>query len=144
MRGHNIHGRTNKQERSMAPIKRILVAVKTSDRRSRRGVQKAIQIAKQLGASVELFHAISDPVFVDFKPLGDRSIAQIRRETLQLAKERLEKLAAGARKAGVETSCHVSWDFPPHEAIVRRSNTIRADLVIAECHEGRRLAPWLM
>lgn len=128
----------------MDPIKRILVAVKTSDRRSLRGVEKSIRIAKQLGASVELFHAISDPVFVDLKPLSGRSIAEIRRETVKLSTERLEKLAARARKAGVEASCHVSWDFPPHEAIVRRSNAMRADLIIAECHEGRRLAPWLV
>ena len=128
----------------MDPIKRILVAVKTTDVHSRRGVQKAIRIAKQLGASVELFHAISDPVLLELEPLTGRSIAEIRRETLKQSTAKLEKLAVRARKAGVETTCHVSWDFPPHEAIVRRSNAIHADLVIAECHQGRRLAPWLM
>jgi len=44
----------------------------------------------------------------------------------------------------VKASASVEWDFPPYEAIVRRCIRARADLIIAECHKGRRLAPWLI
>ncbi|HEU4590970.1 MAG TPA: universal stress protein [Steroidobacteraceae bacterium] len=128
----------------MHPIRHILIAVKNPDRRSQKGVEKALRIAKRLGASVELFHAISSPVFLDLQPLTGQSVAQIRREALSLRGARLEKLAARGRKAGVKTTSHVAWDFPPHEAIVRRAAAIHADLIVAECHEGKRLTPWLM
>jgi universal stress protein E len=128
----------------MNPIRRILVAVKNPDARRQPGVDKAVRIAKQLDASVELFHAISTPVFLELEPLTGHSVAQIKRESLDLRRSRLEKIAKRARKRGVHASAHVVWDFPPHEAIVRRADQVRADLIIAECHEGKRLTPWLM
>jgi len=128
----------------MVPIRKILVAVKNPDLRRQPGAEKAIGIAKQLGASVEFFNAISTPVFLELQPLTGRSITEIRREALALRGARLEKLVRQARKRGVEARAHAGWDFPPHEAIVRRAAEIRADLIIAECHEGQRLKPWLM
>jgi universal stress protein E len=128
----------------MKPIRRILVAVKNPGLRNQRGVQKALRIARRLGASVELFHAISGPVILELEPLTGHSVAEIRRESLQLRQARLDRLAAAAHKAGVKASACAVWDFPPHEAIVRRALKTRADLIIAECHEGKRLTPWLM
>jgi universal stress protein E len=128
----------------MNPIRHILVAVKNPDLREQRGVKKALHIAKRLGASVELFHAISSPVFLELEPLTGHTVAEIRREALALRGARLEKLAAGARRSHMKVSSHVAWDYPPHEAIERRAAAIHADLIIAECHQGRRLKPWLM
>lgn len=129
----------------MDPIRRILIAVKNPDRRTQPGVEKALRIAKRLGAAVELFHAISSPVFLEMQPLTGQSVAQIRKETLRSRGRRLEKIVQRGRKLGVETSAHVAWDFPPHEAILRRAGAIHADLIIAECHEGKRInTPWLM
>jgi hypothetical protein len=51
---------------------------------------------------------------------------------------------ARAATSGVDVTCKVEWDYPPHEAIVRRAARIGAELIIAECHEGSRLKPWLM
>lgn len=128
----------------MSAIKKILVAVKNPDARRQPGVDKAIGIARSLGASVELFNAISTPVFLELEPLTGKTVAEIRREALDLRRKRLEKIAARARKRGVKTSCSVEWDFPPHEAIVRRAQHSKIDLIIAECHQGVRLKPWLI
>jgi universal stress protein E len=136
--------RVSKNARDMKTIRKVLVAVKNPDARRHPGVDKAIGIAKLLGASVELFNAISTPVFLELEPLTGRSLAEIKRQSLALRTERLEKLVKLARRRGVEASCHVGWDFPPHEAIVRRAAAIHADLVIAECHAGKRLKPWLL
>ena len=37
-----------------------------------------------------------------------------------------------------------AWDYPAHEGIVRHARKHKADLIVAECHAGRRLAPWLL
>jgi nucleotide-binding universal stress UspA family protein len=105
----------------MSAYKKILVAVKNPDARSQPGVNKAIGIARSLGASVELFHSITTPVFLELEPLTGKTVAEIKREALQLRRKRLEKLAAHARKRGVKANCSVEWDYPPHEAIVRHA-----------------------
>jgi universal stress protein E len=128
----------------MRAIRRILFAVKNPDSRKQRGIDKAIHLAKQLGASIELFHAISSPVFLDLQPLTGTSLAELKRESLRLRQQRLEAHAARADARGIDVSCKVQWDYPPHEAIVRRASRIKADLIIAECHEGSRLVPWLV
>ena len=128
----------------MRAIRRILFAVKNPDSRKQRGIDKAIHIAKRLGASIELYHAISSPVFLDLQPLTGNSLADLKREALDLRKRRLEAHAARASARGVTVTCKVQWDYPPHEAIVRRAAHSGAELIIAECHEGSRLKPWLM
>lgn len=127
----------------MQPIRKILVAVKNPDRRRHAVVDKAIRLAKKLRASIEFYHAISDPVFMEIQPLTGQSFAEIKREALTLRQKRLDSLVARACALGVESGATVEWDFPPHEAIVRRAVRCRADLIIAECHEGRRHR-WLM
>lgn len=128
----------------MDAIRRILFAVKNPDSRKQRGIDKAIHIAKRLGASIELYHAISSPVFLDLQPLTGTSLADLKREALDLRTRRLQAHAARADAHGVSVTCKVQWDYPPHEAIVRRAAHSGADLIIAECHEGSRLKPWLM
>ncbi|MBC8024881.1 MAG: universal stress protein, partial [Steroidobacteraceae bacterium] len=115
----------------MTTFRKILIAVKNPDARRQPGVEKALHIAKTLGASVELFHAISAPVFLELQPLTGRSIAELRREAIGLRQERLKKLVVYAHRLGLTASATVEWDFPPHEAIVRRAVQSRADLVIA-------------
>jgi universal stress protein E len=128
----------------MSAIRTILVAVKNPDERRQPGIEKALHIARSLGARVELFHAISTPVLMDLQPLSGTSLADLRREALVLRSQRLEKWVAQGHRLGVKASAFVEWDFPPHEAIVRRCIRARADLIIAECHKGRHVAPWLI
>jgi universal stress protein E len=128
----------------MDPIRRILVAVKNPDTHTHPGVEKAFHIARKLGASVELFNAICSPVLLELEPPAGHSLAEIRKESIARRRERLEKIARKAHKYRVEVDCHVAWDYPPQEAIVRRADQIHADLIIAECHDGKRVKPWLV
>jgi universal stress protein E len=127
----------------MQPVRKILVAVKNPDRRRHAVFDKAIRLAKKLGASVEFFHAISEPVLLEIPSLTGTSLVEIKREALAHRQKRLDKLVDRACELGVESTATVEWDFPPHEAIVRRAVRCRADLIVAECHEGRR-HKWLM
>lgn len=128
----------------MPAFRRILFAVKDPDARHQPGIRKAIHIAKRLGASLELFHAISTPVFLEGQPRAGTSLAEFKRESLELRQQRLEKQVARVGKRGVHVRCTMSRDYPPYEAIVQRATRIRADLIIAECHEGRRVTEWMI
>jgi len=128
----------------MIAFRRILFAVKNLDARRQPGIKKAIHIAKQLGASLEVFHAISTPAFLEGQPRAGSSFAEFKRESLELRQQRLEKQVARVGKLGVDVRCTMSRDYPPYEAIVQRATHIRADLIIAECHEGRRVKEWLI
>ena len=128
----------------MSPIRRVLYAVKDPDPRRDRGAAKAIALAKSCGASIELFHAISAPLFLPADRPSDASLADLKRDTVELQTMRLEKLAAASRVRGVEITCVAAWDYPPHEAIVRRAGHIGADLIVASCHKGSRGNAWLV
>lgn len=125
-------------------IRRILAAVKDPGAHSLPAVNKATQLARALGAELELFHAIDSPYYVDMLGMAtDRTRRQEcdeRSEYLQ----RLERLAARARLHTRTVSVAAEWDYPVYEAIVRRAIEMRADLIVAECHAGRRIAPGLL
>jgi len=128
----------------MRAIRRILVAVKDPGARTLPAVAKAVQLARALSAELELFHAIDSPYYIDMLGMtADRARGMEcdeRGEYLQ----RLERIAARARLHARKVAVAVEWDYPVYEAIVRRAVRIGADLVVAECHAGRRTAPGLL
>jgi universal stress protein E len=118
--------------------------VRSPDAARQPAIVKAIRIAKSFGASLELFHAISSPVFLSLAPLMDASIESLRAKSVEHVRKRLAKYTAVARKHGVKLEYSVAWDYPPHEAIVRRAAAIGADLIVAEGHKGTRTRAWLI
>jgi universal stress protein E len=128
----------------MKSVRRILFAVRHPDAPRQPAVNKAIRIAKSFGASLELFHALSSPVFASLQPLTGESVEALRSRMVEHTRTRLSKFTALARKHGVVADCAAQWDYPPHEAIVRRAAQTRADLIIAEGHRGRHARPWLI
>jgi len=124
--------------------RRILFAVRDPEAARQPGIAKAIQLAKSIGASLELFHALASPVFTTLAPLLDNSIETLRRKALERARTRLAKFAALARRRGVSFTFSAECDYPPHEAVVRRAILIGADLIVAECHKGARTRAWLI
>jgi universal stress protein E len=130
----------------MAKIRRILVAVKNPQAAPQFALAKAGEIARALDASVELFHAIADPVITDSLRHGNRSLS--RSEAMQrILDDRLaslNKLTRAKALARVRCSTHVAWDFPAHEAIARRALEIPADLVVLESLHHMPGANWVM
>jgi len=113
-------------------IKHILVPIRTL-RGARATLRKAAALARSSGADIEIFHAIDEPVLVDPERREPYVIALQRRSAsiLQKWQQRLEKLAADPDLAGLQVTATAAWDYPAHEAIIRRVNTIHADLVVA-------------
>jgi universal stress protein E len=128
----------------MKPIRRILFAIRDPAARRQTGLAKAITLTQSLGASLELFHALASPVFAGLHPLTGESIEDLRRDLLARTRKRLEGIAAAGRARGVDITCHADWDYPAHEAILRRADRAGADLIIAERHKGPHRRPWLM
>jgi universal stress protein E len=118
----------------MRAFRRILIAVKDPQHAPKVAFAKAGEIARAYGAKVELFHAIADPVITDSLRHGGRALS--RSEAMQrILDERgkhLNRLARAKTLHGVKCSVHVAWDFPAHEAIVRRALDSKADLVVLE------------
>lgn len=128
----------------MPAIRRLLVAVKSPESPPPASVTKAAVLARTAGASLELFHALSTPVQAETFVYSQRSLADVQRSMQRRVLADLEKTAARLRRKGVEVATSAEWDFPPHEAIVRRALRSKADLVVAEQHAGRRALPWLL
>jgi universal stress protein E len=96
-------------------VSRILVAIGDPGRVPPGQLQKAAELAAATGAQVELFHAMRPGDAVD---LGS-------------ARSRMTRLATRKALAGLDVRSCIALDSPPHEAIERRAQVIRADLVIA-------------
>jgi universal stress protein E len=83
-------------------------------------------------------------LFVGLARSEENNVDALRERVEGEARIPLVRLCELARKHGVPATSSVEWDYPPHEAIVRRAARIDADLIIAECHQGARTRPWLM
>ncbi len=129
----------------MRPIRRILVAVKDPGARSLPAVTKGAQLARALGAHLELFHSLSNPLFVDqYTYASGETIQQLQRRIRAICIERLESVAANLRSGGLRVDVSATWDFPIYEAVVRRANRDKSDLIIAERHAKRHIVPGLL
>ncbi|MEP7314713.1 MAG: universal stress protein [Pseudomonadota bacterium] len=122
----------------------ILVAVKNPHSRALSpAVAKAAQIARASGAELQLFHAITAPVYVDMLVYQQTSIATFEKDLRADALRRLDLLAARLRKKGIKVSTAVMTDFPAYEAIIRQASRTQADLIVVEAHAGHKV-PWLL
>jgi universal stress protein E len=128
-------------------IRRILVAIGDLRRTPRSQLRKAATLARSMHASIELFHAITEPVAPhlahrrdDFEAL----FTQAREVVEQHAQRRLERLAQSPVFRGLRVRTLASWDYPAAEAIVRRAVETNATLVVAATHARRFGERWLL
>lgn len=128
----------------MHHFRRIMVAVKDPQARAQFAVDKAAQLARASGADMELFHDMDVPVYLDTTGVDTQGYQAVSRELRSRALEQLERLAIPLRKRGIKVAISAVWDFPAHEAIVRRAVASHSDLIVADCRPGKRFAPYLL
>jgi universal stress protein E len=122
-------------------LRHILVAVGPPTSTHARAIRRAAELATESGARLELFHAnfnpyAGDPVFMQ------QTLDEQMDQALEYSRRRLERLAAPLRRKGLQVATTVAWDYPAHEAIVRRVLDVEPDLLVAEAHKhgvGERL-----
>jgi universal stress protein E len=114
-------------------IKIILLAVRDPAHLPRPQLRKVASLAKALQASVELFHAINE--FIPSSAITgvrrQHSSIQVMSDICARRTRQLERLSEAIADEGARIRVHAEWDFPPHEAVIRRALAIKADLVIA-------------
>jgi universal stress protein E len=130
--------------RDMYSINRILLAVKDPRARSQAALGKAAQLARALGAELQLFHAIAEPVFLDGAGFVAEVYADLERARREWYLQRLEMLARRARRRGIQVSTAATWDFPVCDSIIRQAARFAADLIMIECHPTAHRAAWLL
>ncbi len=128
----------------MQAIRRVLVAVKEPAARSQPAAAKAAQLARGLGAHLELFHAIDTPLYVDLVRMRGATIEEAKLQLRSHRLRQLERIASRLRVPGLQVNVAADWDFPGHEAIVRHAGRTGAGLIVAQRHAGRHVAPWLL
>jgi universal stress protein E len=129
----------------MRPIRRILVGVKDPKVKQLPAVTKAAQLARAFGAELVLFQAIPVPVYLDADVflMGD-GVIDAERTTRDACLERLESIARRLRAKHLKVRVSAEWDYPIYEAIIREAGRVKADLIVAERHEGRHIGAGLM
>lgn len=128
----------------MKKPRRILVAIKNPGSRAQPALRKAAQLAAALGARLELFHAISQPVYLDAFMLEGLTLEQTQKQWRDRLARKLEKHADALRAEGLGVDVRCEWDFPVYEAVIRRASRTDADLIVAERHATKHVLPWLL
>jgi nucleotide-binding universal stress UspA family protein len=111
--------------------KQILVPIDFSDG-SNRAVSQAVELARALGASLELFHAYQLPVFA----LPDSSVTVSPTYVADLtdrAQKELDRQRDGLVAEGLSVTTKV-LEGNPADAIVERATTIHALMIVIGTH----------
>ena len=128
----------------MPVFNRILVAVKELNGKPLPAVLKAAQLARSYGAPLELFHGLTSPLYASPVMSPEKGLVSLEQDLRQKALRRLEAIADRLRAHSIKVTVSAEWDYPAHEAIIRRAQAIKADLIIASLHAGRHRMPWLL
>jgi universal stress protein E len=129
---------------TMSAIRRILVAIKDLDGKHLPALLKAAQLARAYGAQLELVHGLTAPLYTDGIVLRQQGLGALELDVRQEALRRLEAAADRLRIHSIKVSVCAEWDYPSHEAIIRRARAIKADLIVASLQPGRHRLPWLL
>ena len=128
----------------MRSIRRILIAIKDCEAKSTPALVKGAQLARVLGARVELFHGISAPLYVDGYTVTGVELPRIEHDMRSRVLINLEKMAAKLRQDHIKVTVAAEWDYPGYEAVVRRAQQTHTDLIVADQHAGRHIAAGLL
>lgn len=110
-------------------LRRILVAVEFPGEADQPGLDKAIALAMDSGAKLEVLHVAYDPGAGRY---GGGTAQRDIEYVLGLRRAQLERLVDGRRKRGLRVGTRVEWGRPAHELIEKAAIASRADLVVGQ------------
>jgi universal stress protein E len=128
----------------MSTIRRILVAVADPGARSQPAVTKGVQLARRLGAEVEVVHCVFDPQVQGELVYGRRLLEADIEQRVEAARRRLERRVQALARETVPLRVCVRWDYPPHETIIRQALRHKSDLVVVESRGHGRVSRALL
>ena len=119
----------------MKRIRRILCATDFSPA-SRRAFDTALAMAKSLNAKLTIAYVLAPVVTVPDQYIDAATLDRLDQQARQWSTQRLGRLAARAKKAGVKAAV-VLRDGDPADQIVRACRTTKSDLIVVGTH-GRQ------
>ncbi|MBS1218899.1 MAG: universal stress protein, partial [Proteobacteria bacterium] len=119
-------------------FKRILVPIDGSST-SNRGLQQAIQMAREQKAALLLLHVVDESVLIQSAAVSGALFDDLVRSLTESGKNILAKAAALASQKGVQAKTVLIDNsyMPVADAIVKQARKLRADLIVIGTH-GRR------
>lgn len=124
----------------------LLVPVDGSDL-SDQAVNKAVDLARALGARITFVHA-EPGLPVALAGLGEqvdpRTLDMLVNVSRQQTREMLESACQSATLAGVSAEGHSTMNPMPHQAIVETARAVGADLIVMASHGRRGLGALLL
>jgi universal stress protein E len=109
-------------------MRKILVAIRNPSNTPHAQLSKAAAVARASGASIELLHAITEPVICDGASHMERP-SSVAHDDIA-ASRRLARMQRSPVFKDLSVSVAVVHAYPVHEAILHRARMIRADLVV--------------
>lgn len=97
-------------------------------------LERAVWIARHAPARLELFICDYDAHLANTRGAPAASLAEAQAQLIARHRQRLEQLAAPLRESGLTVSVDARWDYPIHDAIVRKAVDFGADIVVKDTH----------
>ena len=117
----------------MSRFRRILHATDFSTA-SAPAFAEALALARQERAELRLVHVMTPPaMFLEDSYLSARTFRELQSQARRAVEDRLARLLARARRAGVRAGADVREGLPADE-IVRAARRRRADLIVVGTH----------
>lgn len=121
-------------------LRRILFAVRDVETVTPGALRKLADLAQgSTAVQIELYHALTESVVVP-PPGGTPKLNEVLDAVATEQRQRLAKLARTPALRDLRVEVQVDWDYPAHEAVIRRAVAIGADLVVGEAHHHARIA----
>jgi universal stress protein E len=117
----------------MTSINKILVVIDpTTD--SQPALERIARLPRPVNAQLTLLICDCEPNLGVGYALTPESVAATRASLLARHRKRLEALAAPLIAQGLDVRTDARWDYPLHEAIIRKAVDWGADLVVKDTH----------
>lgn len=124
-------------------FKKILLPTDGSEL-SAKAVQGALQMAKQLGASVAALTVVEPYSYSTLSEYRPESLEDFEARNAQAAEERLAPVTKAAKEAGVACETVTVKSFSPYEAIIDTAKKLGCDVIFMASHGRRGLSAVLL
>ncbi len=126
----------------MLSIRKILAVydpTKGASLEEQPAVERALHLARKLGAELEIFACIYDQYLSGQRYVDSPGLEKARTAYVGNCLEQVRRLAAAVRSSHSTVSADAAWDTPLSDGIVRRVLKSHPDMVVKDTHRHARL-----
>jgi universal stress protein E len=121
-------------------MRRVLVAIRSSERGLPVAATHARLLAETLGAELTLVSCVFDPLTAFELDRAQPSAVTAQGEVIEKERATLESLAQSLRDRGARADTKVIWDRSVYQGLLHEARESRADLLVVGAHEPKVLS----